>query len=167
MERSPSEIRISLAQGHWALGEYDDAIFCLERVADEDPGATSLLDLADSFLSELGGQTDQGQRSGRLNQVRARVRAHSGAPSGEASGLATSTLAELHARQGHPERALAVAEDVLRRNPEDARARSLRGRLLAEADPGAGRTRHEQLSELERWLEALRRRQSQPRQGRA
>ena len=44
-------------------------------------------------------------------------------------GIATLTLAELLADQGHSERALRVAEDALRRNPDDARAQALRDRL--------------------------------------
>lgn len=164
MERNASEIRLDLARGHWALGEHDDAIFCLERVAQDDPSTPNLLELAESFLAELAGGTEQALLTDRLNELCRHVMEAEGkrAPE-ERSNLATSTLAELLERQGHAERALAVAEDVLRRDPADERAREVRGRLLAQADPAPPDGRREQLAELERWLDNLRTRP--PRRG--
>ena len=65
--------------------------------------------------------------------------------------LSTSTLAELLADQGHAEQALRVAEDVLRRDPEDTRAQAVRGRLQPKRS-----ARERQIAELERWLANLR-----------
>ena len=69
--------------------------------------------------------------------------------------LSTSTLAELLARQGHEDRALLVAEDVLRRNPRDARALALKRRILEGAPV---RREDRVIEELERWLARARRR---------
>jgi len=164
MERSPSEIRMDLARGHWALGERDDAIFCLERVVQDDPATSSLLELAESFLAELAGDRDHLLLTDRLNELCRRViDADVRRPPEERSNLSTATLAELLERQGHTEHAIEVADDVLRRDPADERARAVRGRLLAQADPAPPDSRRAQLAELERWLESLRRRE--PRGG--
>lgn len=61
----------------------------------------------------------------------------------------TPTVAELLAEQGHTDRALAVTDDVLRRNPRDARALAMRERLVA----GDHRKSAEVARVLERWLE--------------
>ena len=164
MERSPSEIRMDLARGHWALGERDDAIFCLERVAQDDPATPSLLELAESFLAELAGDSDNPLVTDRLNELCRRVMgAEVRRPPEERSNLSTATLAELLEGQGHAEHAIEVADDVLRRDPADERARAVRGRLLAQADPAPPDSRREQLAELERWLETLRRREPRGR----
>ena len=55
--------------------------------------------------------------------------------------LATPTVARLLAEQGHPEKALAVADDVLRRNPGDARALAVRASLEQAAAGARGRDR--------------------------
>ncbi len=162
MERSPSEIRMDLARGHWALNEHDDAIFCLERIVEEDPATANLLELADSFMGELAGRSYQALLVDRLDTLRRRAIESQGPPPAESSNLATSTLAELLEGQGHRERALEVAKDVLGRNPDDERARALRGRLLAQAEPEAPSPRQQQLAELERWLESLTSRPSRP-----
>jgi len=46
--------------------------------------------------------------------------------------VATVTLAEVYAAQGHPKRALAILDDVLRNEPDHAPARLLRERLARE-----------------------------------
>lgn len=69
---------------------------------------------------------------------------------GAASGLATVTLAELYARQGDVEAAIATYQRVLTVDPSDRRARQgldeLTGRRPAGPAPSA----------LERWLERVR-----------
>jgi len=47
--------------------------------------------------------------------------------------LPTVTLAEIYAAQGHLERAVAVLDEVLTREPEHAEARSLRGRFVEQS----------------------------------
>lgn len=164
MERSPSEIRMDLARGHWALGEHDDAIFCLERIVEEEPSTQGLLELGESFMTELAGLSFQALLVDRLNDLCRRVVESQGEPRAENPNLATSTLAELLEDQGHAQRALQVAEDVLARNPDDERARAVRGRLLAKAEPEAPSSRRQQLAELERWLETLSQRPRQTAQ---
>ena len=51
--------------------------------------------------------------------------------------LPTVTLAEIYAAQGHLERAVAVLEDVLKREPEHQEARELRERFLAQLARGS------------------------------
>jgi len=50
--------------------------------------------------------------------------------------LPTVTLAEIYAAQGHLERAVAVLDDVLRREPDHQEARELRERFLAQLARG-------------------------------
>jgi hypothetical protein len=74
--------------------------------------------------------------------------------------LATPTVARLLAEQGHPEQALLIAADVLRRNPDDARALAVRASLERPAAPErtpSGRNGRI-VAELERWLGNLVRR---------
>lgn len=78
-------------------------------------------------------------------------------PTDPPARFATSTLAELYAAQGLPKRALDAAEDVLRRNPGDERARALRDRMLAGQSEGddsddLARAHARVIEELERWL---------------
>jgi hypothetical protein len=51
--------------------------------------------------------------------------------------LPTVTLAEIYAAQGHLERAVAVLDEVLEREPEHQEARELRERFLAQLGRGA------------------------------
>lgn len=51
--------------------------------------------------------------------------------------LPTVTLAEIYAAQGHLERAVAVLDEVLQREPEHQEARELRERFLAQLGRGA------------------------------
>jgi hypothetical protein len=72
------------------------------------------------------------------------------------SPLATSTMAELFFEQGLHDKAMQVAEDVLRRNPEDERARRLLARL-SEPTPAPD----PRVAVLERWLSRVRRRRAE------
>jgi Tetratricopeptide repeat len=55
--------------------------------------------------------------------------------------VATVTLAEIYAAQGHYEQALRMLDEVIEREPEHATARSLRERIAEERDLGPGRRR--------------------------
>jgi len=55
--------------------------------------------------------------------------------------VATVTLAEIYATQGHYEQALRMLDEVIEREPEHAVARSLRERIAEERDLGPGRRR--------------------------
>ena len=157
-----SDIRLELARGHWALGEYEEALCCLERRAREGGGGLRLRTLAESLVQEAETLPGSGPSawSERLRDLARPARAgrmERGFDALEATSpsLTTSTLAELLARQGHEDRALLVAEDVLRRNPRDARALALKRRIV-EGAPAKREARV--IEELERWLVSARRR---------
>jgi tetratricopeptide (TPR) repeat protein len=161
------EVRLELARGHWKIGEYEEALQCLERALEDasgDPQDPRLAELASHLANDLtyraGSDASEDLRA-RLYRV---VEAASEVE--ELSGsIATPTLAELLADQGYSEKALRVAEDVLRKNPEDRRAWAVRERL----QPSASAERSERdarpppraevvIAELERWLVNLHRR---------
>jgi tetratricopeptide (TPR) repeat protein len=161
------EVRLGLAQGHWEIGEYEEALRCLERALEEpsdDPQDPRLGELASRLVGELSGQAGAGASEDLRTRLYRVLEAASA--SDELSGsIATPTLAELLAEQGHAEKALRVAEDVLRKNPEDTRARAVRERLQPsppsahpEARPESRRDGDAVIAELERWLGNLRRR---------
>lgn len=147
-----TRIRVDLARGHWQLGERADAIACLERAAAVSPLHDSLLVLVESCLEDLeeGGAEDLALRLSAL-----RTLILDAADADEAAAMpapvATSTVARLLAEQGHPEKALAVADDVLRRNPGDANALAVRASLEKPKKAGHARV----IAELERWLANL------------
>jgi hypothetical protein len=55
--------------------------------------------------------------------------------------VATVTLAEIYATQGHYEQALRMLDEVIEREPEHATARAVRDRIAQERDLGPGRRR--------------------------
>jgi hypothetical protein len=55
--------------------------------------------------------------------------------------VATVTLAEIYATQGHYEQALRMLDEVIEREPEHTAARQLRERIAEERDLGPGRRR--------------------------
>jgi hypothetical protein len=171
--------RLELAEGHWELEEPEDALVALERGVAETPEGERpdprVAALAGRWLAELGG-------SGGTAAIRSRLRAlrdwsQWGRPAPEAEPpeavaepddleeepvlelrppMATSTVAGLLADQGHHEEALRVAEEVLRRNPADERARAVRERLDPAWASDRRRARVERIvAELERWLTNL------------
>lgn len=156
-----TRIRVDLARGHWRLGERPEAIACLERAAAALPLHDGLLALVESCLEDLesGGAEELALR---LAALRARILDAQDEHAAVAmpAPLATPTVARLLAEQGHPEKALAVADDVLRRNPGDARALAVRASL--EKPRPAKRSRSNLntrvIAELERWLSNLARR---------
>lgn len=133
-----TKIRLDLARGHRALGEYADAVLCLERAAESAPDDDAVLDLAREFAAEPGADFEGGARE-RLNRLIAELDSARSASADAAAAAArrpplqTSTMAELLADQGHSARALAVAEEVLRRDPNEPRALAVRERLSESA----------------------------------
>jgi hypothetical protein len=67
--------------------------------------------------------------------------------------VATLTLAEIYAAQGHWDRALQTLSEVLEREPDHPAALSLRERLTQERDEGGARRRPPAAPQLERELE--------------
>ncbi len=144
-DRSPAEIRLELARGHWSLDEHEEAIDCLLRIVTDAPETPGLAELIGKYVME--------SQDARLAAAHERLclgveKPESGSP------LHTATMAQLLADQGHESRALQVATDAVNRNPDDDRARALRERLVADA-PGK---RERQVEALESWLASIRER---------
>ncbi len=156
-----TRLRVELARGHWRLGEFADAVACVERAAMVAPLYEGLLALVETCLEDLesGGSEELALR---LAAARAQILDAQDALVSEAmpAPLATPTVARLLAEQGHPEKALAIADDVLRRYPDDARALAVRASL--EKPPAPSRSHSSRnarvVAELERWLGNLVRR---------
>ncbi len=158
-----AEIRLQVAQGHWALGEQAEALAALDRAAREDPTSQGLLDWIDTIRNEVREGPVASYVEALQEQLLPTFRAVESpeSASSEAADFphrddlpATPTLAELLADQGHRDRALQVTDDVLRDNPANERALAVRARL--QVRPHAG---DETLRTLERWLANLERRQ--------
>ena len=157
-DRTRVERRLELAAGHWELGEHPEAVVALERAASEDPRSERIGALAEGWLRELDPGFEAELRE-RLHALCVAVRAD-----GDLPPVATSTMAELLAEQGHVDQAQRVADEVLRRNPTDERALAVRRRLqltppipTASGAVNPGRV-NRITSELERWLANLERR---------
>jgi tetratricopeptide (TPR) repeat protein len=156
--KDPAKMRLELARAHWALGERADAVTALERSLKQSVDPDSLLALVDACLEELeaGDAVDlaarlAGLRARAVEALEARDNADLPAP------LASPTLAKLLADQGHSEKALAVTDDLLRRNPADVRALAVRESITAKPVRPT-RTHTRTVAELERWLANLARR---------
>lgn len=163
MTRSIFEIRLELAEGHWDIGEYDEALLCLERAL-EDATVGAGRNAQDPRLAELastlaGGLTWRaGDDANEILRARLdRVVAQASAVESLSSPLSTPTLASLLLEQGHPEQARRVAEEALRRKPGDPRARAVWTRSAEEnAAPLERGHRQRTIAELERWQSRLR-----------
>ena len=156
--KDPAVMRLELARMHWALGERAEAVGAIERASRQLPDPDALLALVDSCLEELeaGDAVDlaarlAGLRARAIEAIDARESADLPAP------LETPTLAKLFAEQGHSEKALAVTDSLLRRNPGDRRALELRESIRAKP-PSAPHRNTRIVAELERWLGNLTRR---------
>lgn len=151
-----NDIRVELSKGHWALGEFEDAVIALERRALEGPVEDALLEVANRFLADLGGDDADGALADRLRRLVEQATPEVLEPVGALPSptLTTATMAEVLAGQGHNNQALEIAKDVLRRNPDDARAKALKGNLSTDGEPADPLL----IQELERWLETARRR---------
>lgn len=156
-ERGEAELRLDLARGHWGIGERSEAVTCLERCAKAQPDVPQLLELAESFLSECGEGEDEWVAARLAALCEELVPPQSEPPELVGPALASPTLARVLAEQGHVDRAREVADRVLARNPEDARALEVRSRLGA-SEQSASSDSAPRVAELERWLRNLRRR---------
>ncbi len=74
------------------------------------------------------------ERGLHLPEVARSVRGSEGPLPNAPSPLATVTLAEIYAAQGHLEKAIGVLDEVITREPEHAEARALKQRLVAQAE---------------------------------
>ncbi len=151
--KSPIRIRLTLAEGHWTLGEHDQAIDSLRRAFEVEPDEAAVGALADRFLEEA-------EESMAPPALRAALEAMKKQREPEPVSLvdagpvrATSTMAELLEQQGHTRKALEVAERTLARIPGEARALAVRNRLSPPPAPEERRVRV-----LEGWLDYFRRR---------
>lgn len=153
VDKDRVQIRMEVARGHWALAERDQALNCLERAVREEPTYPGLRDLIEEMLSEANATTSLGVSNERLLRMLDEIdhRWMGAVAEDPVPAIATATLAQLLADQGHTERALRVAQDVLRANPGDERARAVRARLRPMRNQRI-------IRELERWLENSRNR---------
>ncbi|MEE8557273.1 MAG: hypothetical protein V3T14_05250 [Myxococcota bacterium] len=149
------EIRISLAEGHWALGEHAEALRSLEGALEENAEHPSLPHLLATLRARIRAGEAPSELAAKLDALAGRLPAGTGLEESseldELPALTTSTVAELFAEQGLHDKALRVAEDVLRRRPDDDRARSLLSRL-SDLD----REEDSRVSRLESWLGRVR-----------
>ncbi len=156
MNERRGELRTAIAKGYWELGEHDDALIALERATEEDGECETLRE----FVAGLDADALSGHLAERLAAVRETLMPSAtgldDAGDGAAPRLSTLTLAELLAEQGHADKALRVAEEVVRRNPDNERARAVRARLRAPR-----RERERWIAELERWLRSAQARRDQ------
>ena len=155
-EKDPAKLRLELARMHWALGERAEAVAALERGIKQ-PGADldAALALVDACLEELEAG-DAVDLAARLAGLRARTVEALERRDGNAdlpAPLASPTLARLLADQGHADKALAVADNLLRRNPGDARALAVKESITARPPRRSSHART--IAELERWLQNL------------
>ncbi|GAB4270079.1 tetratricopeptide repeat protein [Deferrisoma sp.] len=74
-----------------------------------------------------------------------------GEPESEAAPISSKTLAEIYARQGDVDAAVAMYREVLARNPDDVEARERLRELLGQAPRPAG-----PVARLEAWLGRVR-----------
>jgi len=149
-QKSPVLIRLDIVRNHLMLGEADEALQNLEKVIASDPDEPELL----ALLGEP--ETARVIPADALRELESRFHGPGrGADVAETLGppLTTPTMAQLLAEQGHSEKALQVAEEVLRRDPEDERARAVHSALT----DGSG-ARGARIKPLERWLAQIRRR---------
>jgi len=127
-ERAPYLVRLELARGHWSLGEHDAAVSCLERAAEDDLARLQVLGLVEELLRETS--------IPKLEALRDEL-AGAELQTAVASPLNTGTMATLLAEQGYESQALRVANEALRRNPEDERAAAVRTRVAGNSDDAA------------------------------
>jgi tetratricopeptide (TPR) repeat protein len=156
---SRAMLRLDVARGHWQLGEREEALASLERLLGEELSAEIEAEL-DAAAADFGAEP---RAAHLLAEVRTRLARATEADDEIALEVededasepfpVTPTMAELLESQGHPEKALRMAEDVLRRRPDDERALAIRDRLSGRPDPR--RARDGGVAGLERWLDKI------------
>ncbi len=165
--KSNLELRIELAEGHWELGEYDDALLCIERAVHAEADLGTVFAVVGKLL-EAAGENDLPQPIvEKLGQLHDRLAPELEDDSAmivdavEEIPVATSTMAELLEQQGHRGRALQVAAEVLRRNANDDRALAVQARLETESERAptheVAETATQQIVALEAFLDRVKR----------
>ena len=157
-QKTPFQIRVELARGHWALQEYELALASIERAEPLPEECEALANVLREFLTTLENGSVGGEIEARLQALLEPLCQPPAEEPGPAVSpvLATPTMAQLLADQGHRDQALEVAQDVLRRRPDDEDARALKNEL----QPGS-ESNQRVTAELERWLQNLRRRRAE------
>ena len=151
--KSSIRIRLTLAEGHWTLGEHDQAIDSLRRAFEAEPDEAAVGALVDRFLEEAEERLALPALRAALEAMKKRREPEPVSVVDPGPALATSTMAELLEQQGHTRKALEVAERALARNPGEARALAVRNRLRPTLAPDERRIRV-----LKGWLDYFRRR---------
>ncbi len=151
--KSPIRIRLTLAEGHWTLGEHDQAIDSLRRAFEAEPDEAAIGALVDRFLEEAEQSMAPPAIRTALDAMKKHREPEPLSLVDPGPALATSTMAELLEQQGHTRKALEVAERALARNPGEARALAVRNRLSPTPAPD-----DRQIGVLEGWLDYFRRR---------
>ncbi len=151
--KSPIRIRLTLAEGHWTLGEHDQALDSLRRAFEAEPDEAAVGALVDRFLEEAAESMAPPALRAALEAMKKQREPEPVSLVDPGPVLATSTMAELLEQQGHTRKALEVAERTLARNPGEARALAVRNRLSPTPAPEERRVRV-----LEGWLDYFRRR---------
>ncbi len=159
-KKDPTQLRIDLARGHWSLGEHEEAVACIERALSEVPDPSPLMVLIGTMLDDVSAEPVVERLIAVRDRVLAQMETRAGFELGEP--MSTPTMAQLLAAQGHAEQARAVAEDALRKDPENERARAVRDSLAQPAAPPAAAAvdgnKARTIATLERWLAAAQRR---------
>ncbi len=151
--KSPIRIRLTLAEGHWTLGEHDQAIDSLRRAFEAEPDEAAIGALVDRFLEEAEQSMAPPAIRTALDAMKKHREPEPLSLVDPGPALATSTMAELLEQQGHTRKALEVAERALARNPGEARALAVRNRLSPTPAPD-----DRQIGVLEGWLDYFQRR---------
>lgn len=150
----PLEIRLELARLHWELGEYGEAVRCLERAVLDGPAESILGPRLEAYLAEAAESRVAPDIVDRIKVALAKVNSPTEQDFKASSPIATPTLARLLADQGHADKALAVTTGLLEQNPDDERALAVKAELSKSTV-----SKRKLVDELSRWLENARRRQ--------
>lgn len=151
-EQSRFDIRLMLAKGHWKLGEYDLALSSIEASFEETGDVGQVSELLQGFQDELLKGVANPEAQAKLDewfeQFNGTSTAAMPSPVSESPVLATPTLAQLMADQGHHDEAVEIAESALKRDPANEKAMAVLDEISGEASP----SNEGVIQELERWL---------------
>ncbi|MCP4006059.1 MAG: hypothetical protein GY725_17890 [bacterium] len=151
-KKDPTQLRIEIARGHWALGEIEEAVVCLERAVSAALDPNTLMLVVGTLLDDVASEPVNERLIALRDCILERMEIKAGFQLPEP--LATPTMAQLLADQGHPEKARAVANVVLEKDPDNERARAVRDSLGSPLEDRRART----ILKLERLLAAAQRR---------
>ena len=161
-EQSRFDIRLMLAKGHWTLGEYDQALACIEASFEETGDVAQVSELLQSFQDDMAKGPANPEAQAKLEEWFEQFNENgaSGEPSPvvESPILATPTMAQLMANQGLHTAAAEIAENVLRRNPADEQAMAVLDEISGVSSAAS---QQPVLVELERWLSNVRMRRTE------